>query len=536
MKRYAIVSVYDKTGLIPLVQALVGQGLEILSTGGTAKFLVENGIRVTSVSDYTGHPEILDGRVKSLHPKIHGGILARTSNPADIDELKANDIAAIEFVVVNLYPFTDKVREVVSAKKVDHESLIEDIDIGGPTMIRAAAKNNQFVVPVCDPQDYETIIGELKSGGKVSPSTRRQLAAKVFRTMAAYDGAIARYFSLEERLLEEDGSEKLLAPVQSLTLGQVLPLRYGENPHQAAALYRPVSIGKSTDRPWWKQLQGKEISYNNLLDMYAALDLFLEFRVGSPAEHTAVIIKHTNACGVAVRKTALEAFIAARECDPVSAFGGIIAVSGKLDEPLTHAILEGFVELVLVESVTPGAQELFTKKKNVRLIECDFRRLMELRQAPGVTFRSFCGDYLLQSQDSALASVEAKNVVSGADKFPALKSDLEFAWKVCKHVKSNAIILVKNGQAIGVGAGQMSRVDSARISLERARAHGFDPHGAVAASDAFLPFADTLEILNDGGVVGLVQPGGSIKDEDVIAVAKKREVVMVFTGERHFRH
>ena len=536
MERFAIVSVYDKTGLEPFARSLLAAGVKILSTGGTARFLREKGIEVISVSDYTGHPEILDGRVKSLHPKIHGGILARRDREEDLAELAKNEIGLIDFVVVNLYPFVDQVREVEATKNPDHGSLVEVIDIGGPTMIRAAAKNCHFVSTICDPRDYERVSAELAEGGEVSLATRRELASKVFMTMSAYDGAIARYFSLGEKLLEEDGTPPLFAPIQSIVLEKDMTLRYGENPHQEAALYRNVEAGTADWKKGWKQLQGKDLSYNNLLDAQAALQLFLEVRGGFPDAEASVVIKHLNPCGVAVRDSALEAFEAARSCDPISAFGGIIAVSGELDEALAASILEGFVEVVLAERITEDALGVFKKKKNIRLLECDFSYLQSVFFSERAVVKNFADGYLLQSDDVSLKDLEQAEVVTEEKPSNEMLADLKFAWQVAKHVKSNTIVVAKDLKAIGVGAGQMSRVDAARISLERAKLHGHDVADSVAASDAFLPFPDTLEVLNDAGVAALVQPGGSIKDQSVIDAANTRKMVMITTGERHFRH
>lgn len=534
MKGLAIVSVYDKSGLESFVKGLAGSGHEILSTGGTADYLRGCGVAVTSVSDYTGHPEIFEGRVKTLHPKIHGGILARRDRPDDLEQMSKQEIRPINFVIVNLYPFTKKVREVEAAGNPDHPSLVEDIDIGGPTMIRAAAKNCRFVVPVCDPADYQPILDELKEKNEISQGTRTRLAAKVFTMMAAYDGAIARYFSLGQKLINAQGAPEVLAPVESLVLVREELLRYGENPHQHAALYRKYDVGEA-GQEWWKQLQGKEISYNNLLDFHAALDLFLEICAGAGGRHAAVIIKHSNPCGAAIRDTALEAFVAARECDPLSAFGGIVAVSGTLDRRLAETITEGFVEVVLVKDVDEGGLEVLGKKKNVRLIKCDVERYMKARETGFVSMRNSFNDYLLQTSDSSTVVPAREHVVTGEIN-EQLLADAKMAWKVCKHVKSNAIVIVKDEKAIGIGAGQMSRVDSAKIAVQRAVTHGGDVKGAAAASDAFLPFPDTLEILTDAGVGALVQPGGSIKDKEVIERAAQRGVAMLLTGERHFRH
>jgi phosphoribosylaminoimidazolecarboxamide formyltransferase/IMP cyclohydrolase len=534
MIKRAIVSVYDKSGVVEFSKALAELGVEILSTGGTAKTLESNGINVTLIDQYTGHPEILDGRVKTLHPRVHGGILARRSNNDDLAELKANDIPAIDMVVVNLYPFRTAVEQVLKSKNTTQESLIELIDIGGPTMIRAAAKNFEFVIPLCDPADYLPVLEAIKKTGDISYEQRRALAVKVFKTMAAYDAAVAKYFSLEERLLDENGKERILAPVEGIVLEKTEHLRYGENPHQQSALYRPVVSGETKEL--WHQIQGKELSYNNLLDMQGAIELLLEFLPLGNNLNAAVVIKHSNPSGAAIRPSILEAFKAARACDPVSAFGGIVAITGTLEKEVAECILEGFVEIIVAEKISEQAKVVLQSKKNVRVIECDYEAVKEQIANGQVLIRNVLGQYLMQTADNQIADFSKIEVVAGKVTDEKMLKDMEFSWKVCKHVKSNAIVLVKDQQAIGVGAGQMSRVDSARIALQRAALHGFDVHGAVAASDAFLPFSDTLEVLNDAGVSSLVQPGGSIKDKDVIECAEKRAVTMALTGERHFRH
>ncbi len=541
MDRYAIVSVYDKEGLEPFVRGLVGLGYTILSTGGTAKFLTEKGIALRTVDDYTGFPEMLDGRVKTLHPKIHGGILARRERADDMRTLTEHSIGCIDLVVVNLYPFADKIRELEQTGEIapdayGHRSLVEFIDIGGPTMIRAAAKNFLHVAPVCDPGDYDRVLGELRAPGGLSKELRQRLAAKVFTTMSAYDGAIARYFSLSENIFDEQKQPVALAPVESIVVEKVQELRYGENPHQDAGLYRPVHIGHGAPAALWRVTQGKELSYNNLLDMYAALDLFCEISEGEGKLHAAVVIKHNNPCGVALASSALEAFRRARDCDPVSAFGGIIVVSGTVDGELAASITEGFVEVVVVQALTADAESVFAKKKNVRLVIGDFGGLRAWRRRRNLMVRNMFGDFLLQTSDRETAQARTAKVVTARKPDEAMLDDLDLAWRVSKHVKSNTIVVARDKVAIGIGAGQMSRVDAAKICLQRAESHGHTISGSVAASDAFLPFPDTLELLAAGGVVALVQPGGSIKDEDVVAAADRLNMVMLFTGERHFRH
>ena len=541
MKRYALISVYKKDGLRPFAEALVAKGIELLSTGGTAKFLREAGLAVTDVSELTGQPEILDGRVKTLHPKIHGAILARRDSESHLEQLGSADIPFIDYVVVNLYPFVEKIREIEAQGKQDEASLIELIDIGGPTMIRAAAKNCRFVVPIVDPNDYQVVIDELEQSKEISLETRSHLAGKVFTTTAAYDGQIARYFSLSEKVLNEEGKIRQLAPVETLVLRKEADLRYGENPHQQAALYRPFDASGGDKQQFFNKLQGKEISYNNFLDVHGALRLLSEVSQNGVSTDAgkasaAVIIKHSNPCGAAIRSNPLEAFKAAFSCDPVSAFGGIIALNQELDEQTSEAILENFVEVVLAPKIAPAAGERFRSKKNVRLIQFDLEELRKLSNQPLIAARSFFEDYLLQSVDNRSVTIEEAEVVAGDAPAQELLGDLEFGWRIGKHVKSNTIVIAKNLMAIGVGAGQMSRVDSARIAAERAKIHGFDVEGAVAASDAFLPFPDALVQLYDAGVRALIQPGGSIRDDAVIEKAKELGMTMLFTGTRHFFH
>ena len=536
-QKYALLSVSDKTGLVEFAQVLIKAGFTLLSTGGTKSHLEKAGVPVTGVSDYTQSPEVLDGRVKTLHPKIHGGLLARTSKPEDLADLQKIGGSPIPVVVVNLYPFLQKIAEVEEQADPGYESLVEFIDIGGPAMLRASAKNFAHVTVITDAADYERVENELTSAGETSLLTRRELAAKVFKTTAEYDLSVARYLALGEQVLEEDGTPKICTPVEGMVLERTQTLRYGENPHQEASLYSKLGA-----EPFWVQLQGKELSYNNLVDLEAALELALELEAGANGKQVAVIIKHTNPCGAALRDSLFDAFIAARACDPVSAFGGIIAVTGPVDKKLAESILEGFVEVIIAPKVSGGAYsaealQLFQSKKNIRLLEVDYDRARKWKFSKRVVVKNFFDQLLFQQADSGIVStVDMKVVCEGKIPFEAIRSEVEFAWRLSKHVKSNAIVLSKELQAVGVGAGQMSRLDSARISLERAKTHGFDPKGAIAASDAFLPFPDTLEVLSDAGIIALVQPGGSLKDDVVIEVARKRGVTMIVTGERHFRH
>lgn len=526
MQRYALVSVYDKTGLESFARAISEKGYTILSTGGTADFLRHHEIEVVQISEFTGYPEICDGRVKSLHPKIHAGILARRDNPKDMEALLGVEAGFIDLVVVNLYPFIDKYREMKERDLLD-DNVIEFIDIGGPTLLRAAAKNWRFVTVVSDPNDYAHVKLELIE--QVSDTTRRKLAAKVFTLMSAYDGAVAQYMA---NGLTDDAVQELPA-VEGITLRREYSLRYGENPHQNASLYRRVSGSvKQIIEPGWRQLQGKELSYNNLIDFQAAVEVYLDLITGFSSKESAVIIKHMNPCGAAVAGTPEEAFQRAREGDPISAFGGIIVNSGCISETLAKSVLEGFVEIFIGEEFSPEAREVFATKKNIRVIEINRKHIQESFQP--MTIRDFFGDYLIQSRDLSDLKLSEEQIVVG-NRTVDLK-ECEFAWRLCKSVKSNAIVITKNMQAIGIGAGQMNRVDSARISINRAQNYKFDLTGAIAASDAFLPFPDTLEVLADAGVKVLIQPGGSVKDKEVITAAEKRGVTMLLTGERHFRH
>ncbi|MCC6221319.1 MAG: bifunctional phosphoribosylaminoimidazolecarboxamide formyltransferase/IMP cyclohydrolase [Deltaproteobacteria bacterium] len=536
MNKSAIVSVYDKKGLGPFVKFLIENDYIILSSGGTAKYLRDAGLEIQLIEEFTGQEEILGGRVKTLHPRIHAGILARRDVAGDMEVLKNMGVPPVDLVVVNLYPFLERVRETEQGGEKNHTSLIEDIDIGGPTLLRAAAKNSHFVAAVCDPNDYEMIIEEIKASRVVSLDTRRNLAKKVFAMTAEYDAEVARYFSLKERLLDDEGNRILLAPIESCILEKEADLRYGENPHQQAAVYRPFRGVNATVVPLWQQLQGKELSYNNLLDAQAAIDLFVAVESRFAEQHVSVIIKHSNPCGVAVRGNAVDAFIEARKCDPVSSFGGIIAVSGVVDGNFARTILEGFVEVLVLSDLTDEARAVFAKKKNVRVLKCDFARWKLSSDRPQWRMRCLADSYLLYSADRSSEGVSSATVVTERKPEVSMLDDLDFAWIVCKHVTSNAIVVAKGLSAIGVGAGQMSRVDSARLALERAKIHGHDVSKSVAASDAFLPFTDVLEVLNDAGIGALIQPGGSQNDSCVIESANERKMCMLFTGVRHFRH
>jgi len=517
--RRALISVSDKAGLVPLAQALVAAGVEILSTGGSARALREAGVPVKEVSDHTGFPEILDGRVKTLVPQIHGGILGRRDLETHRAQMAEHDIAPIDLVAVNLYPF-----EATVARGAADDDCVENIDIGGPALIRAAAKNHDFVTVLTDPSQYDAVLEDLKTQGGTGLALRRRLAGEAYARTAAYDSAIAEWFA---------GKRGELLP-QRLTIAGSLRqvLRYGENPHQTAGFYvngdRP---GVATAR----QVQGKELSYNNLNDTDAAFECVAEF--DSP---TVVIVKHANPCGVATADSLAGAWEAALRCDPVSAFGGIVAVNRVLDAAAAEKIAAIFTEVIVAPDADEAAMAILARKKNLRLL---LTGGMPDPAAPGLTYRSLAGGFLAQSRDSGRIGAGDVKVVTKRAPTPAELADLIFAFKVCKHVKSNAIIYAKAGAAVGIGAGQMSRVDSARIaawkSEEAAKAAGLPgrlTEGSVVASDAFFPFADGLEAAVAAGATAVIQPGGSIRDNEVIAAADAAGVAMVFTGMRHFRH
>jgi phosphoribosylaminoimidazolecarboxamide formyltransferase/IMP cyclohydrolase len=505
-----LLSVTDKTGILEFASVLSAMGAELISTGGTARLLRDAGIPVADVSDVTGFPEMLDGRVKTMHPKIAGGILAMRSNPEHMAAIQAHGIAPIDMVVVNLYRFED-----VAARAGAHlEELIENIDIGGPTMLRAAAKNYQDVAVVTAPEDYPAILEELRaSAGELSVDTKWRLAQKVFRTTAAYDSAISA------RLDQVASSVPTSALPEALAIRapKLMDLRYGENPHQSAALYGRSGQGIAGAG----QLQGKELSYNNLVDLDAALQLVNEFERPAVA-----IIKHTNPCGCAEQDSLVEAYRKAFEADPVSAYGGVIGINRPIDEETAREIAKTFIEAIAAPNYSPEALAILGAKKNLRL----------MRVAPGadpLVVKSISGGYLAQTADSAKLDRASAVVKTQRAPSPAEWVALEFAWKVAKHVKSNAIVYARAGQSVGVGAGQMSRVDSVRIGAMKAV---LPVAGTVVASDAFFPFADGVEEAVKNGATAFIQPGGSVRDADVIAAADRLGVAMVFTGVRHFRH
>ncbi|HIZ14522.1 MAG TPA: bifunctional phosphoribosylaminoimidazolecarboxamide formyltransferase/IMP cyclohydrolase [Candidatus Tidjanibacter faecipullorum] len=507
----ALISVSDKTGVVDFARALQQLGWEIIATGGTMKLLREEGLKVINISDVTGFPEICDGRVKTLHPKVHGGLLARRDVQSHIDALKENGIEFIDMVCVNLYPF----RQTIAKPDVTMEDAIENIDIGGPSMLRSAAKNFRDVTVVCDPQDYDRVIAEIREGGNTKPETRLQLSAKAFTHTAQYDACIATYLRDKAGL-----PEKLF-----LEFDIAQPLRYGENPHQQAKFYRsttPVPFSLAHAR----QLNGKELSYNNIQDANAALNIVREFE-----QPFCVGLKHMNPCGAAVGATIGEAWRKAYEADQVSIYGGIVAVNRELDGETAAAMKPIFLEIIIAPSFSPEALEILTKKKNLRLLEVNMDRTgVRERQLVSVN-----GGLLVQDLDTVTKTVTTEMTVT--EKRPAEEqlADMDFAWRIVKHVKSNAIVVVKNGATVGVGAGQMNRVGSAEIALREAKAKGMT-EGLVLASDGFLPFDDTVALAAQYGVTAIVQPGGSIHDNDSIVKANELGIAMVFTGERHFKH
>jgi phosphoribosylaminoimidazolecarboxamide formyltransferase/IMP cyclohydrolase len=517
--RRALLSVSDKTGLVELGRALAETGAEILSTGGSARALQQAGITVREVADYTGFPEMLDGRVKTLHPRIHGGLLGRRDDAAHRAAMEAHDLPPIDLVAVNLYPF-----EATIAAGADRATAIENIDIGGPALIRSAAKNHTHVAVLTDPAQYPELVQALEAEGGTRLPLRRRLAAAAYARTACYDAAIAAWAAREEGELFP----------QRLTLaGQLAQqLRYGENPHQRAAFY--VTGERRSGLAAATQLQGKELSYNNLNDTDAALELAAEFE-----EPAVVIVKHANPCGVAVGEDTLEAWKRALACDPVSAYGGIVALNRPLDALTAMALSELFLEVVIAPGADEAARVALAAKKNLRLLVTDG---MPDPKAPELVIRSLTGGLLVQERDAGRATDADLKVATKRAPSAAERRDLLFAFRVAKHVKSNAIVYAKGGATVGIGAGQMSRIDSARIAVlksedaAKAASEIRRTEGAVVASDAFFPFADGLIAAADAGVTAVIQPGGSLRDEEVIQAADERGLAMVFTGMRHFRH
>ena len=517
--RRALLSVSDKTGLVELGRALAEKGVDLVSTGGTAKALRDAGLPVRDISDLTGFPEMMDGRVKTLHPKVHGGLLAVRDNDEHVAAMEAHDIGAIDLVVVNLYPFVQTV-----AKGGARDEIIENIDIGGPSMVRSAAKNHAFVAIVTDPADYAAV-----ARGETSLAERRSFAAKAYALTASYDAAISQWFS------KVDQGERF-APTRVMGSKLVTELRYGENPHQKAALYLPLGpaargIANAV------QVQGKELSYNNYNDADAALELCAEFRDAAP---TVVIVKHANPCGVATAATLVEAYEAALHCDSVSAFGGIIAVNRPLDGPTAEAISGIFTEVVCAPDADDAARAVFAKKKNLRLLLTG--ELPDPHRG-GLTTKIIAGGVLVQERDNGRLASDMLRVVTKRQPTEQEMADCLFAWTVAKHVKSNAIVYARDGVTAGIGAGQMNRRDSSRIAAAKAReaaeTNGWAASravGSAVASDAFFPFADGLLAAAEAGATAVIQPGGSLRDAEVIAAADEAGLAMIFTGMRHFRH
>jgi phosphoribosylaminoimidazolecarboxamide formyltransferase/IMP cyclohydrolase len=523
--RRALLSVSDKNGIADLGSRLAKADVELISTGGTARALREAGLDVRDVSEVTGFPEMMDGRVKTLHPTIHGGLLAVRDEPEHAAAMEAHDIGAIDLVIVNLYPFEETVMSGAS-----RDTIIENIDIGGPSMVRSAAKNHRYVTIITDPADYDALYDELAANdGATTLEFRKRMAAKAFAATAAYDAMISQWFAFADQ-------RQMFPDMIAVNGRKLAELRYGENPHQKAAIYQPLGP-HATGLPQAEQVQGKELSYNNYNDADAALELAAEFRDGDPA---VVIVKHANPCGVAQAPTLLQAWIEALQCDSVSAYGGIVAVNRPLDGPTAEAICEIFTEVVVALGADEAARTAFARKKNLRLLLID--ELPNPRRG-GLLLKPIAGGLLVQSRDNGTIAAGDLKVVSKRAPTQQELADCLFAWTVARHVKSNAIVYAKDGATAGIGAGQMNRRDSARIAAIKAReaaeTYGWDQPrtvGSAVASDAFFPFADGLLAAAEAGATAIIQPGGSLRDEEVIAAADQAGLAMVFTGMRHFRH
>jgi phosphoribosylaminoimidazolecarboxamide formyltransferase / IMP cyclohydrolase len=518
----ALISVSDKKGIVEFCRALAELKIELVSTGGTASLLRDNKIAVKDVAELTGFPEMMDGRVKTLHPKVHGGILALRDNPAHVAKMKEHGILPIDLVVVNLYPF-----EATVARGAPFEEVVENIDIGGPSMVRAAAKNHQYVGVVVDPADYDSILSELRENDRsLSATTRFRLFRKAFQHTARYDGAISNYFSS----LDDEKKPQRWGESFTLQVAKIQDMRYGENPHQSAAFYETQGeSGPSIARA--HQIQGKELSFNNILDADAALSTVLEF-----SDIATVAIKHNNPCGVALSKQSLaDSFRKAKACDPVSIFGGVIAFNRPVDEETAKELKDIFLEIVIAPSFTAQAKAVLSSAKrllNIRLLELDISQ----PQTGGYDLRRVRGGLLVQDWDIGKIDVRSCKVVTQRKPTEEEYQALDFAWRVCRHVKSNTIVFAAPDQVLGVGAGQMSRIDSTKIAVMRAATHGLDLKGSAVASDAFYPFRDGLDEAANAGAKSVIQPGGSIKDDEVINAANEHGVAMIFTGMRHFRH
>lgn len=507
----ALVSVSDKANLVPFVKELIELGVEVISTGGTKSLLEENGLKVIGISEVTGFSEIMDGRVKTLHPNIHGGLLAVRNNPSHMNQLKENNIETIDMVVVNLYPF----KETISKPDVQFQDAIENIDIGGPSMLRSAAKNHEDVTVVVDPADYQAVLDELKASGEVTLAQKQRLAAKVFRHTAAYDALIAEF--LTKTIGEEDPE------TVTYTFEKKQSLRYGENPHQSATFYQKPFVPTASIANA-KQLHGKELSFNNIKDADAALQIVREF-----TEPAAVAVKHMNPCGVGVGTSTYEAFTRCYEADRTSIFGGIVALNEEVDVETAKQLHEIFLEIIIAPSFSQEALDVLTSKKNLRLLTIDVKAPSKSDKV----LQSVHGGLLVQDEDTL--SLDDVEVTIPTKREPSEEEwkDLKLAWKVVKHVKSNAIVLAKDEMTIGVGAGQMNRVGAAKIAIEQA---GVKAQGSALGSDAFFPMSDTVEVAAKAGVTAIIQPGGSIRDEDSIRMADEYGIAMVFTGVRHFKH
>ncbi len=515
--RRALLSVSDKSGIVEFARELRSRGVELLSTGGTYQLLIKSGLEATEVSSHTGFPEIMDGRVKTLHPKIHGGLLGRRDIDGDV--MQAHGIAPIDLLVVNLYPF----QQTIDQPDCTREDAVENIDIGGPAMLRAAAKNHAWVAVLTDPADYPAVLAEMDNGGLTQP-LRTRLAVKVYAHTSRYDAAVAGYLSS----LSDDGARATFPPVFGLQFSKQQDLRYGENPHQRAAFYAESEPETGTISAA-RQLQGKALSYNNIADADAALECVKSF-----ADTACVIVKHANPCGVAVRASIREAYEAAFRTDPTSAFGGIIAFNRELDGDTAKLIVERqFVEVIIAPIVSAEARAVVAAKQNVRLLECG---AFPVQRAPAWDYKRVAGGLLVQDVDTAVVQPAQLKVVTRRAPTEAELHDLVFAWKVAKFVKSNAIVYVREQMTIGVGAGQMSRVYSARIAGIKAADEKLEVPGSVMASDAFFPFRDGIDAAAKAGITAVIQPGGSMRDNEVIAAADEAGMAMVFTGIRHFRH
>ncbi len=514
----AIISVSDKSGVVPFAKELAKMGVEILSTGGTAKTLREQGLPVKDISEYTGFPEMLDGRVKTLHPKVHGGLLGQRSKKEHVEKMKEHAILPIDLVAVNLYPF----EATVAKEDCTLEEAIENIDIGGPTMIRSAAKNYPDVTVLVDPKDYEGVLSELKEKGEVSLETNFRLAKKVFQHTARYDGAISNYLG------QIEGGKKTDRFPETFTfqVKRAQDLRYGENPHQKAAFYHEyLTFEPSVSNA--VQIHGKELSYNNILDTDSAFETVKEFE-----QAATVIIKHNNPCGVAISAKGLaDAYRKARDCDPVSAFGGVVGFNRAVDEETAKEMAQIFLEVIIAPGYDPKALEILRSKKDLRILQAP--PLTPSYMKGGLDFRKVVGGLLIQDRDLGVVPMEHWKVVTKRKPTEEELRGMAFGWKVAKHVKSNAIVLVREDRTIGIGAGQMSRVDSTRLAVMKAQS---STKGTVLASDAMFPFRDGVDTGAEAGAVAIIQPGGSIRDDEVIAAADEHNIAMVFTGMRHFRH